>query len=561
MTRRTEHNRLSRRDSLRLAASAGAAALLAACGGGGPAPTTGTPPPQATSGGATTAATGATTAPAPTMNGASGSTPASSAVASGSEDFVIPASGAKLPTDKLNFHWVDSGDVKAFFWNAYFPAYQKAHTNITVQYDALPWAEIGKLVPLGVQNGNAPDVFQIPQGLTGGQVVQQGWVMPLDDVIPDFANWKAAFPPGSFVEGITTFKGKTYTLPFTTNKRYDTLLLYNVDYLKQAGIDPQAKPMTWSEYRAAAKKLTQQGAGKYYGVIIEGAQTARWGAIVRGLATVAGAMASGAGGPAQDMNVKTGEYAFASEQYLGAIDLLLGLKADGSVFPGSLTLNAPQARAQMPQGVAAMILQGVWNIPQWIHDNPTFNFDVTPTPVPNSGTPVPQSYGPGGSNQMWIYAKSKYATIAGDIFHYLGTDEGQTKWATITGGSDPPIFPKANEKAQLDPRARKTLGFFDQQMRLAPSPDVHNPDVALINLELKPLTPDFGTTVQGIYTGQITDTKKAMQDLKDRSDKELDRAIKAAQAKGAKVTRDDFVFPNWDPTKDYIDADYAALKK
>jgi len=67
--------------------------------------------------------------------------------------------------------------------------------------------------------------------------------------------------------------------------------------------------------------------------------------------------------------------------------------------------------------------------------------------------------------------------------------------------------------------------------------------------------------VQGIYTGQIADPKKAMQDLKDRADKELDRAIKAAQAKGATVSRDDFVFPNWDPAKDYTDADYAALKK
>lgn len=67
--------------------------------------------------------------------------------------------------------------------------------------------------------------------------------------------------------------------------------------------------------------------------------------------------------------------------------------------------------------------------------------------------------------------------------------------------------------------------------------------------------------MQGIYTGQLGDAKKAMQDLTDRSDKELDRAIKAAQAKGAKVSRDDYVFPNWDPTKDYTEADYAALKK
>jgi len=25
--------------------------------------------------------------------------------------------------------------------------------------------------------------------------------------------------------------------------------------------------------------------------------------------------------------------------------------------------------------------------------------------------------------------------------------------------------------------------------------------------------------------------------------------------------RDDWTFPNWDPAKDYTDADYAALKK
>ena len=39
-----------------------------------------------------------------------------------------------------------------------------------------------------------------------------------------------------------------------------------------------------------------------------------------------------------------------------------------------------------------------------------------------------------------------------------------------------------------------------------------------------------------------------------------ERAIKAARAKGANVSRDDFVFPNWDPTRDYANEDYAALR-
>jgi multiple sugar transport system substrate-binding protein len=102
--------------------------------------------------------------------------------------------------------------------------------------------------------------------------------------------------------------------------------------------------------------------------------------------------------------------------------------------------------------------------------------------------------------------------------------------------------------------------LFAQQMRLAPAPEVRNPDVAQVSLELKTLQPNFGQVVQGLYTGQLKDPKAAMRDLQDRSEAELQRAIKAAQAKGAKVSRDDWKFANWEPTKDYTNADYAALK-
>ncbi len=73
------------------------------------------------------------------------------------------------------------------------------------------------------------------------------------------------------------------------------------------------------------------------------------------------------------------------------------------------------------------------------------------------------------------------------------------------------------------------------------------------------MTPDFGTAIRGVYTGQMSDPKETMQDLKDRSDKERERAIKAAQVKGAKGSREDFIVPNWDPVKDYRGADYTAL--
>ena len=565
---------LSRRAALRLLGGAGAAALLAACGNtatptatlapaapttaasGGAAPTVGATATKAPAAPTGMTATSPLTPPATTAPIVAGSPAAAASPSAVSSEIKVVGSGAKLPTESVSFRWVDSGDQKAVFLKQYFELYQKAHPNIAVKYDPLPWNEIAKVVPLGVQNGNAHDVFQIPLNVPAPQAVSEGWVAPLDDLIPDFATWKKAFPPGAFAPGLTDFNGKTYTIPLTSNQRYSTLTLYNVEIMQKAGYDPGAKPLTWDEFRAAMKRVTEQGKGQYYGLIFEGNQTNRWSNFVSSLGQMAGAPGGGGDNATDNIDYRTGEYNFTTAQYLGAIDLLLAMKADNSVFPGSLSINAPQARAQFPNGVAGVILQGPWNIPQWISDTPNFKFGVGSQPVPNSGTPLPLSYGPGGANHLWVYAKSPNKAIAADIFHYLGSEQGQTAWGTISDGADAPIFPSASQNAQLDSQARKAQALFDQQMRLGPEPAVRNPDVAQVSLELKGLQPNFGQVVQGLYTGQLKDPKGAMQDLKDRSEAELQRAIKAAQAKGAKVSRDDWKFANWDPTKDFTQDDY-----
>ena len=114
---------------------------------------------------------------------------------------------------------------------------------------------------------------------------------------------------------------------------------------------------------------------------------------------------------------------------------------------------------------------------------------------------------------------------------------------TVTNGSDPAVYPQANQQADIDPRTRRCYSLYDQFLHLNPMPVVRNADVTQVLLEQKPVQPNFGTVVQGLYTGQLKDPKAAMQDLKERADKELDRAIKAAQAKGAKVSRDDWSSP------------------
>ncbi len=571
MIARSDSDRpFSRRAALQLLGGAVGTALLAACGGDGTTPTAPNAPPATA--GTTSAAVAPTAARArdtavavPAFGATAGAaTPARPASGTGSPSvatartatsaatLVIRDSGAKLPTENVPFHWVDSGDAKAPFFKAYFAAYQRAHPNITITYDPLP---------LAFQNNNAPDVFQLPGAISLGQAITSGWVRPIDDIIPDFDNWKATFPAGSFLTGLNVFDGKTYGPPLT-NPGGNTSLCYNTAYAARAEFDPQAHPVTWDAFRAAAKKMTEQGGGKYFGLMIEG-QGGRYASIVSGFARRAAPLGGGGGGMLADINWKTGTFNYTTDQYLAATDLLLGLKADGSIFPGSVALNAAQARAQFAQGAAGMIISGTYNIPQWKQDNPTLPFDIVGQPIPNGGTTSPLAEFPGatGENILNVNAKTKYPAIAGDMLHYLGTKEGNLLFTTLSGGGQRSIYPEINKQADIDPRSRAIFATLDRIQVLAPSPNVRNPDWAKVELEIKPLTPDFGAVMQGVFTGQLKDPKGAMEDLQDRSDKELDRAIKAAQAKGANVSREDLVFPNWDPMKDYLDADYATLKQ
>ncbi|MQA03406.1 MAG: hypothetical protein GEV07_12010 [Streptosporangiales bacterium] len=69
---------------------------------------------------------------------------------------------------------------------------------------------------------------------------------------------------------------------------------------------------------------------------------------------------------------------------------------------------------------------------------------------------------------------------------------------------------------------------------------------------------DFGAVIQAIMVGEETNPKKALADLAGRRNQMLDDAIAAVQKKGAKVSREDWVFENWDPRKDYLPADYKG---
>jgi len=471
---------------------------------------------------------------------------------------VIPDTGAALPTGDVTFRVMSQGPgPRTPFYEAFFAAYGEAHPNISFQFEELPNDQIAQILTIALQDGEAPDLF-FPAGAASniGQAVAAGWLAALDDIIPDFETWKSRFPAGVFLDGITVFDGKTYTFPLGSSKRYGTLLFYNPEYLEQAGLDPSASPFSWQQFREAARTLTEQGGGQYFGLAM-GAEPAVLADIINNFATSAGAAGGATLGGHIDWG--TGEYTFTNDEYLAAIDLLLGLQADGSILPGALSLTQREAETNVTRGTAAMTLDGPWVIARWQEQSPDFSYGLAGQPTPDSGTFAPIGYPPGGANYHVVSSGSELQSVAGDILAIWGSPEGQAAFQSIVGGSLLAIFPEAQANADLDAQSQNSIAVFDEQMRLHPDPRVRRAGVGQVYVEHQGLQPNFGQVLQGLLSGQISDPQVAMQDLKDRADAELDRSIEAARNNGAEVSRDDWVFPNWDPGQDYTDADYEAL--
>lgn len=141
--------------------------------------------------------------------------------------FDIPDTGTELPENDVTVRVLATPDGFPEFWEKFGAAYKEVHSNISLEFEGFPNPRIQEVLPLAIRNGDAHDIFTVPGQIGAPNAVREGWVEPLDDVIPDFEEWKAAFPPGSFAPGINIFDGKTYSFPVQSTKWYVALVLFN----------------------------------------------------------------------------------------------------------------------------------------------------------------------------------------------------------------------------------------------------------------------------------------------------------------------------------------------
>lgn len=105
--------------------------------------------------------------------------------------------------------------------------------------------------------GQAPHIIQVYEVGTATMMAAKGAVKPVYQLM---AENNEKFDPKVYIPTITgyysTSDGRMLSLPFNSST---SVMYYNKDAFKKAGLDPEKPPVTWPEFFEMAKKLKASG--------------------------------------------------------------------------------------------------------------------------------------------------------------------------------------------------------------------------------------------------------------------------------------------------------------
>jgi multiple sugar transport system substrate-binding protein len=432
-----------------------------------------------------------------------------------------------------------------------FEKFMKENPGIKIEHNVISQDQYDNMIQLAFKSGETPDIFLLPSSVKAPEAIEKGWVQPLDPYIEN-TDWVKRFPANSFSEGSNKFEGKIYSFPTTAPGLWMIFPLYYNQKLFTAGL--AAPPKTWDELRDYAKKLTAVGNGKSYGFIMGGKGDYGWDLNMKVLANAAGTS------PHHTMvgfDFRTGQYDFTHPGFAQAYELLDNIRKDGSFFPGFMALDDEQARAYFATDRAAMIVGGVWNIAGW-DKYPNAEYGIAPIPYPGQrkGKFI---HGLPGGYQWFFSAKSKNQEAVWKVMDFLSSVEFSR--ACVEGGLLLSVFPEAN----TDLKNAKMLALSklaDETSVLGPQPYLRNSNTSLVDRyksKAAPIKTTFPRAVLNAWTGKVPLTQGLKQATKEYN-AQFNEAIALAQKNGLKVSREDFVYSDFNILQDYPVAKLTAKK-
>ncbi|MFE7898590.1 ABC transporter substrate-binding protein [Streptomyces sp. NPDC057424] len=152
-------------------------------------------------------------------------------------------------TGKIVF-WDNNGGVRTDIWKEIIADFEKANTDIKVEYVGIPSTEVQSKYDTAIQGGGLPDVGGVGAAMLAG-IAAQDALEPLEDRLAK-SSLGGKLNEG-MVESVKVAGGSDdnmFTIPTSAN---NGTLYYRTDLFDKAGLEA---PTTWDRFYEAAEKLT-----------------------------------------------------------------------------------------------------------------------------------------------------------------------------------------------------------------------------------------------------------------------------------------------------------------
>ncbi len=391
--------------------------------------------------------------------------------------------------------------------------FEKAN-NVEVKVTVLDWGVAWTRITTAATSGVGPDIVQL--GTTWvGAITAMNVLEPVDDVLQALGGSKAYLPA---VWNTTRLYGSSTAtaVPWFSELR---AFYYRTDALKAAGVDPNKMFSTWQDFEAGLAQLAKSSftdpvtkkplfplcaPGKNTWDVLHSAAPWIWGN--------GGEIVKRVGGKWQS--------ALNSPESLDGLDFYFSLAVKGYIPTEALEKNTAQIEADFQAGRCAVMSSGPWvirgsRLPEsqggFAERVAAKNLGVAPYPRGPKGR-----YTFFGGSNLAIFKFSKNKELAKELLKFLGSPEGNYKYAVTAGNL--PTQKTAWERPEIknDPLLSKFVlaaQFGRTYPTLAGWGEVEN-------LAVQHLGMVWDTVTQKRYS------KEALKDLMDKASRAINEALK-----------------------------------
>ena len=288
-----------------------------------------------------------------------------------------------------------------------------------------------------------PDVITFNGDISFGMFAASGVFYDFtDEEIVDKLNPGMVEIAKNLVQTTDPAKKRLYGLPFAGNA---SGYIYNKELWRQAGVDPENPPTTWSEFTAMLEKFKAAGINPLQGTVADAWTTQA------PLASLAGTLVP----ETEYTKLKTGETTFKdiwSETVEKEAELFTYSTADTGV-------TYQQGTQNFAKGEAAIIPLGTYAIPQILLINPDIELGFAQMPATDD--PDEQILTAGDDVMLTIGADTKYPEEAMKLVEFLMQEEQLNAYADAQSAITP------LKETHFGNEALETVRSFFEENRLA----------------------------------------------------------------------------------------------